>query len=171
MLFLLTPLGGGIPHGVLEMRPGGNLGPLTEHRPLWMGTHETVQSPPDTVPKCKAQTDTVPKCKAQTDTNPRQGPGAHREPLSPYCRPRTPNQGKDLVTDCVSAPVLESPPHTVTHVKADTQVSATIETVEAVSEPQDIQACKFSAIQETARPRREPSGEQQNSDLFVPVSI
>ncbi|XP_077952106.1 myomesin-1 isoform X3 [Gasterosteus aculeatus] len=53
-------IGGGIPHGVLpEMGPGGNAGPLTEHRPRWTGAHETVQSPPDTMRKHnKAQADT-----------------------------------------------------------------------------------------------------------------
>uniref|UniRef100_A0AAQ5Z7U4 Myomesin-1 n=1 Tax=Amphiprion ocellaris TaxID=80972 RepID=A0AAQ5Z7U4_AMPOC len=57
---LLTPVGGGIPHGVLsKMGPGGNVGQLTEHRPRWTGSHETVQSPPDTMQKrIKAQSDT-----------------------------------------------------------------------------------------------------------------
>uniref|UniRef100_A0A8C4NUY3 Myomesin-1 n=1 Tax=Dicentrarchus labrax TaxID=13489 RepID=A0A8C4NUY3_DICLA len=34
-----------------NMGPGGNVGQLTEHRPRWTGTHETVQSPPDTIQK------------------------------------------------------------------------------------------------------------------------
>uniref|UniRef100_A0A4W6CL23 Myomesin-1 n=1 Tax=Lates calcarifer TaxID=8187 RepID=A0A4W6CL23_LATCA len=62
-------IGGGIPHGVLpEMGPGGNVGQLTEHRPRWTGTHETVQLLPDTVQKCNK--------KAQADTEAREGPGA-----------------------------------------------------------------------------------------------
>lgn len=183
MLFLLTLIGGGIPHGVLEMRPGGNFGQLTEHRPRWMGTHETVQSPPDTVPmgktqtdpvpKCKTQTDPVaksksqndpvpilPKCKTQTDPAPKQGLGAHRESGHPDYRPRTP----DLGTDCVSAVVVDSPTHTVAHAQADAQASAAVDTVVSVSEPLLTKACKFSVEasvhQETARPRRESSGEQ-----------
>nr|CBN82081.1 Myomesin-1 [Dicentrarchus labrax] len=61
-------IGGGIPHGVLpEMGPGGNVGQLTEHRPRWTGTHETVQSPPDTIQK---------RSKAQADTEAREGAGA-----------------------------------------------------------------------------------------------
>lgn len=175
--FLLTPIGGGIPHGVLEMRPGGNFGQLTEHRPRWMGTHETVQSPPDTVPmgkthtdlvpKCKTQSDPVPKCKTQTepvpilpkckgqtDPSPKQGSGAHRESAQPDCRPRAP--------DCVSAVVVDSPTHTVA--QADTQASAAVETVVSVSEPEGTKACKFSVEtsvpQDTARPRRDSSGEQ-----------
>ncbi|KAL6097690.1 myom1 [Pungitius sinensis] len=53
-------IGGGIPHGVFpEMGPGGNAGRLTEHRPLWTGAHETVQSPPDTMRRhTRAQADT-----------------------------------------------------------------------------------------------------------------
>uniref|UniRef100_A0A7N6BEX6 Myomesin 1b n=1 Tax=Anabas testudineus TaxID=64144 RepID=A0A7N6BEX6_ANATE len=59
-------IGGGIPHGVLpEMGPGGNVGQLTEHRPHWTGTHETVQSPPDTMQNCNK--------KAQADTEAREG--------------------------------------------------------------------------------------------------
>lgn len=46
---LLTPIGGGIPHGVLlKTGPGGNVGQLIQHMPLWTVVHETVQCPLDT---------------------------------------------------------------------------------------------------------------------------
>ncbi|XP_055018209.1 myomesin-1 [Boleophthalmus pectinirostris] len=148
-------IGGGIPHGVLEMGPGGNLGQLTEHRPLWMGTHETVQSPPDTVPKGKAQT-----C-----NDPRQGPGAHQKSVSTGCRPRTSNLGTEQSTDCVSAVAVDSLTHTVAHVEPVTlptcePASAQSKVfVEGLTDPEPAQACKFSldasAYQDTTRPRRE----------------
>lgn len=57
---LLTPIGGGIPHGVFsKMGPGGNACPLTEHEPRWTDKHETVQPSPFTVERHnKPQADT-----------------------------------------------------------------------------------------------------------------
>lgn len=163
---LLTPVGGGIPHGVLpEMGPGGNAGQLTEHRPRWTGTHETVQSPPDTMQK---------RNKAQADTDARQGAGAASAALA---RPTTPVESKckggkgcsvswapDLAKDLVSESVSVSDSLTahLSPVTAEVQDQA----VKTVNEPEAQQPRKFSvdasANRETARPRREPEGEHRS---------
>lgn len=143
------------------MGPGGNVGQLTEHRPLWTGTHDTVQSPPDTIQKCKAQ----------TDTEARQGAQVHLvEPMSKDCMRRTPNLVTDPATKCVSGLVSDSRTDTPTHlepVSAEVQVQA----VDAVPELETTQACKFSvdasANQEKARHRKESTGEHQQADNTV----
>uniref|UniRef100_A0A671UWS2 Myomesin-1 n=1 Tax=Sparus aurata TaxID=8175 RepID=A0A671UWS2_SPAAU len=104
-------IGGGIPHGVLpEMGPGGNVGQLTEHRPRWTGTHETVQSPPDTKQKRK---------KAQTDTEAREGARAASSGLNEPTEGKSkggkrgsvswaPDLAKDLISESVSDSVSDS---------------------------------------------------------------
>ncbi|KAF7669977.1 hypothetical protein LDENG_00105610 [Lucifuga dentata] len=103
-------IGGGIPHGVLpEMGPGGNVGQLTEHRPRWTGTHETVQSSPDTVQKRKAQTDTEAGVRANSSGLAEPDPmeikskGGKRGSVS-----FAPNLAKDLVSESVSGSVSDS---------------------------------------------------------------
>ncbi|KAA8580641.1 hypothetical protein FQN60_013599 [Etheostoma spectabile] len=156
-------IGGGIPHGVLpEMGPGGNTGQLTEHRPRWTGTHETVQSLPDTMQKCS---------KAQADTEARQGAGAASSSLTqpnPVDSKRkrgkrgsvswAPDLAKDLVSESVSDSVSESLTDIVTATHID-PVTAEIQGVETVNESHAQQARKFSvdtsANRDTATPRRE----------------
>nr|XP_019943159.1 PREDICTED: myomesin-1 isoform X5 [Paralichthys olivaceus]XP_019943160.1 PREDICTED: myomesin-1 isoform X5 [Paralichthys olivaceus] len=156
-------IGGGIPHGVLpEMGPGGNVGQLTEHRPHWTGTHETVQPSPDTKQKCNK--------KAQTDTGAREGAGAAgcggrtepdpSESKNKGCKRGSvswaPDLAKDLVSESVSGSVSNS------HTDKDTAtclepVTAQVQDVETADGPEAAQARKFSVDpnRETARPRRE----------------
>lgn len=172
LFFLLTPVGGGIPHGVLlEMGPGGNVGQLTEHRPRWTGTHETVQSPPDTMQK---------RSKAQADTEAREGA---RAASSPFAEPDpveskskggkrgsvswAPDLAKDLVSESVSDSVSDSLTDVATAAHLD-PVSAEVQdqAVETVNEPEAQQARKISvdasANRGTARPRRESAGEHRS---------
>lgn len=165
---LLTPVGGGIPHGVLpEMGPGGNVGQLTEHRPRWTGTHETVQSPPDTKQKRK---------KAQTDTEAREGARAASSGLNEPTEGKSkggkrgsvswaPDLAKDLIPESVSDSVSDSLTDITAHldpVPAEVQDQA----VETVKKPETKQERKFSVgasgNRETARPRRESSGEHRS---------
>ncbi|KAF3836353.1 hypothetical protein F7725_028911 [Dissostichus mawsoni] len=162
LLFLLLPAqpeaGGGIPHGVLpEMGPGGNAGQLTEHRPRWTGTHETVQSPLYTK-----------RNKAQADTKARQGAGpdssalAQPDPVENKHKGGkkgsvswAPDLAKDLVSESVSDSVSDSLTAQLEPVTAEVQDQA----VKTVNEPEAKQARKVpvdaSANLETARPRRE----------------
>lgn len=163
MLFLLTPVGGGIPHGVLpEMGPGGNVGQLTEHRPRWTGTHDTVQSPPGTKQKHN---------KAQTDTEAREGAGAARsdptEGKSKWGKRGSvswaPDLAKDLVSESVSDLVSDSLTDITTAAHLDPVPTTEVQD-HTLNEPEIKQARKFSVDttdkRGTARPRRESSGEQ-----------
>lgn len=162
---LLTPVGGGIPHGVLpEMGPGGNVGQLTEHRPRWTGKHETVQSPPDTMQKRKAQADTEARQGARAtssglaDPTESKNKGGKRGGVS-----WAPNLAKDL---SVSGSVSDSLTDIVTAAHLD-PVSAEVQdqAVKTAGEPEATQARKFSvdasANRKTARPRRESAGEHR----------
>ncbi|XP_029313358.1 uncharacterized protein LOC115025341 [Cottoperca gobio] len=168
--------GGGIPHGVLpEMGPGGSAGQLTEHRPRWTGTHETVQPPPDTMQK---------RNKAQTDTEARQGAGAASTALA---RPNpveskhkggkrgnvswAPDLAKDVVSESVSDSVSDSLTAHLDPVTDEAQDQAVV----TVNEPEAQQARKFpvdaTANRETARPRRESAGEQRlQMEIFQSTS-
>ncbi|KAG7231160.1 hypothetical protein INR49_011991 [Caranx melampygus] len=154
--------GGGIPHGVLpEMGPGGNVGRLTEHRPRWTGTHETVQSLPDTMQKCNR--------KAQADTEARKGAGAAgiglAEPFPVESKNKggkrgsvswAPDLAKDLVSNSVSGSVSNSPTDIVAAAHLDpVSAEAQDRAVETANGPQARQTRKFSANLETAKPRRE----------------
>lgn len=169
---LLTPVGGGIPHGVLpEMGPGGNMGQLIEHRPHWTGTHETVQSPPHTMQKCnrKAQIDTEARegCRAAssglTETVPKdsKNKGGNRGSVS-----WAPVLAKDLVSESVSDSVSSSLTDKVTAAHLD-PVTAEVQdqAVETADKPEARQARKFSvdasANRDTAKPRRESTGEHR----------
>lgn len=164
---LLTPVGGGIPHGVFpEMGPRGIVGQLTEHRPHWMGTHEIAQSSPDTQKKHnKVQADTAARKGARavssgpTGCNPMEGKalGCKRDSVS--CAP---DLAKDLVSESVSDSVSGSLTDIAAHldpVPAEVQDQA----VETVNEPETKQARKFSlkasASLGAAKPGRESSGE------------
>lgn len=168
---LRTPVGGGIPHGVLpEMGPGGNAGQLTEHRPRWTGTHENVQSPLYT--KCN---------QAQADTKARQGAGPDSSALTQPDPVENKHKGgkkgsvswapdlaKDLVSESVSDSVSDSLTAQLEPVTAEVQDQA----VKTVNEPEAKQARKFpvdaSANLETARPRRELEGEHWSQmDIFL----
>ena len=166
----LTPVGGGIPHGVLpEMGPGGNVGQLTEHRPRWTGAHETVQSSPDTKQKCnrKAQTDTGAcregagaagsGCCTEPDPSESKNKGGKSGSVS-----RAPDLAKDLVPESVSGSVSNSHTDKVTATCLE-PVTAEVQDVETADGPEAAQARKFSvdANPETARPRRESTGEHR----------
>lgn len=172
---LLTPVGGGIPHGVFpEMGPGGNVGQLTEHRPRWAGTHETAQSSSDTKQK---------HSKAQADTEAREGPGAAGSGLArPNPMERQNKGGKrgsvswapDLAKDLVSESVSDSVSGSLTDIAAHLDpASAEVQdqAVETFNEPETEQARKFSvgasANQKTARPRRESAGEHWSTRKSV----
>ncbi|KAM9839522.1 myomesin-1 [Aulostomus maculatus] len=148
-------IGGGILHGVLpEMGPGGNVGQLTVHRPHWMGTHETVQPPPDTMQKKKTQADTEARQGAGAASS---GPaeskikGGKRGSLS-----WAPNLDKDLVSESVSGSVSESFTDIGAHLD---QACAAVQAVKTAHEPEAGQARKVSvdasAKRETTRLRRE----------------
>lgn len=169
VFFLLTPIGGGIPHGVLpKMGPGGNVGQLTEHRPRWTCTHDTVQSSPDTKQKCN---------KAQADTKAREGSrAAHSEPHPVESKTKgdkrgsvswTPDLAKDLLTESVSGSVSDPLTDVVTAAHLD-PVTTEVEdqAVGTAKEPEAWQACKFSvdgsANRERTRPKGESSGEHKS---------
>ncbi|XP_074550134.1 myomesin-1 [Halichoeres trimaculatus] len=150
-------IGGGIPHGVLpEMGPGGNVGQLTEHRPRWMGTHDTVQSPPGTKQKHN---------KAQTDTDAREGAGAARsdptESKSKWGKRGSVSWAPDLAKDLVSESVSDSVSDSLTDITTAAHLDPVPTEVQdhTVSEPEIKQARKFSVDASdkrgTARPRRE----------------
>lgn len=118
--FLLTPVGGGIPHGVLpewELPRGGNVGGLTKHTPRWTGTHEAVQYPPYTMLKLNAQTGSVPGPGAgagagATSSSP-SGPSGSSGPLATGSKDKGGKRGSvtwapDLVTESVTDSVTEA---------------------------------------------------------------
>ncbi|XP_078147413.1 myomesin-1 isoform X1 [Centroberyx gerrardi] len=161
-------IGGGIPHGVLpEMGPGGNVGGLTEHRPRWTGTHETVQSPPDTMPKRKAQADTEPGAGAGARAGAGAASSGRSEPVTMEGKNKggkrgsvtwAPNLAKDLCSESVSGSVSDSltdivPDAHLARVPATGEVKD--QAVAAASDPAIGQTCKFSANRERERPRRD----------------
>ncbi len=153
------------------MGPGGNVGRLTEHRPRWTGTHETVQSPSDTMQK---------RNKAQADTEAREGARAARSGLAEP----DPAEGKskggkrgsvswapDLAKDLVSESVSDSVSDSLTDIASVAHLDpvpaeAQDQAVETAKEPEAQQARKFSvdasANRGTARPRRESAGEHRS---------
>lgn len=159
------------------MGPGGNAGQLTEHRPRWTGTHETVQSLPDTMQK---------RSKAQADTEARQGAGAASSALTqpdPVDSKRkggksgsvswAPDLAKDLVSESVSDSVSESLTDIATATHLDS-VTAEVQdqAVETANESDAQQARKFSvdasANRETATSRRESAGEHRSQmEIFL----
>lgn len=166
---LLTPVGGGILHGVLpKMGPGGNVGQLTEHRPRWTGTHDTVQFPPNTMQK---------RNKAQADSESREGARAASSDLTdPDPREtknkwgkrgdgsRAPELAKDMHSEPVSGPIPESHTDTITAAHCDpVTAEAQDQAVETADEPDASQARKFSVDgnREKAKPQRESAGEHR----------
>lgn len=171
---LKPPVGGGIPHGVLpEMGPGGNAGPLTEHRPRWTGAHETVQSPPDTMRKHN---------KAQADTEAGgQGAAAASSALAPprpgECKREggkrgsvswAPDPAKDLVSESASDSACDS--------LTDAAASARLGPVTAGGPVTSAAGCgpgarklsvDASADREAAGPRRGSTGEPRVTDSFM----
>ncbi|XP_068199788.1 myomesin-1 isoform X2 [Antennarius striatus] len=152
-------IGGGIPHGVLpEMGPGGKVGQLTEHRPRWAGTHETVQSTPDTKQKCN---------KSRADTEAREGARPAGSGLIPPVEGKS-KAGKrgsvswapDLAKDLVSESVSDSGSLTDTSAQSyPVHAGGQDQAVGTVDQPEAKQARKFSvgasANRDAARPRRE----------------
>ena len=152
------------------MGPGGNVGQLTEHRPRWTGAHETVQSSPDTKQKCnkKAQTDTGAcregagaagsGCCTEPDPSESKNKGCKSGSVS-----RAPDLAKDLVPESVSGSVSNSHTDKVTATCLE-PVTAEVQDVETADGPEAAQARKFSvdANPETARPRRESTGEHRS---------
>lgn len=137
------------------------MGRLTEHRPRWTGTHATVQSPPDTMQKRKAQ----------ADTEAREGPGgaAAAQPRTVDSRaapkgcerrsgPWTPALAKDPLTQSVSGLGSESLTDVVTAAHLE-PVSAELQVHAVGAEPEVAQARKFSG--DRAQTRRESTGELQ----------
>lgn len=169
---LLTPVGGGIPHGVLsKMGPGGNVGQLTEHRPHWTDTHETVQLPPDTKQKCN---------KAQADTEARKGAGAvisgpaGPDPVESKNKGGkrgsvtwAPDLAKDMASKSMSVSVSDPLTDKITDAHLDS-VTAEVkdQAVETAKEPEVTQARKFSvdgsANRERVKSRRESEGEHSS---------
>ncbi|TNN26206.1 hypothetical protein EYF80_063657 [Liparis tanakae] len=139
------------------MGPRVNAGQLTEHRPRWTGTHETVQSPPDTMQK---------RNKAQADTEASQGAGAASSALAQPDRKGAkrgsvswaPDLAKDLVSDSLT----------------DIATAAHLDpTVAPGREPEAQRARKFSvdapADREPARPGRGSTGEPRSqTDVLYP---
>lgn len=165
MLFSANPVGGGIPYGVFpEMGPRGNNGPLTEHRPRWTGTHDTVQFSPDTKQTC---------IKAQTDTEARKGAGAASPGLAKSHPTESKNKGckrggscctPNLATDSES--VSDSVSGSLTDIAAHLDAGAAEaqdQVIETITEPETKQARKSavgaSANQESTRPGKESAGE------------
>ncbi|XP_051796626.1 myomesin-1 isoform X1 [Acanthochromis polyacanthus] len=139
-------IGGGIPHGVLsKMGPGGNVGQLTEHRPRWTGTHETVQSPPDTMQK---------HSKAQADTEVRQGAGAAE--LYPAEGKNKGGKRGSVSWAPDLAKTMPSESGSVSDPLTDTVKAAHLDPVAAKVQDEAVKARKFSVDdnREKPRPRR-----------------
>ncbi|CAG5896189.1 unnamed protein product [Menidia menidia] len=136
-------IGGGIPHGVLQtMGPGGNARRLTEHRPLWTGSHDTVQSLPDTVRKrCRAGADTEPEPR-DTGSKGDQSGGVSRAPDPVENQPSGSDLVSEALTDTSTAAHFEKAPPELNSQGAEARKS-----------PVDV-----SADQEGAKPRTEPEG-------------
>ncbi|XP_078137423.1 myomesin-1 [Sander vitreus] len=142
-------IGGGIPHGVLpEMGPGGNAGQLTEHRPRWTGTHETVQSLPDTTQK---------RSKAQADTEARQGAGAASSALTQPDPVDSKRKGgksgsvswaPDLAKDLVSVSVSDSVSESLTDIATATH----LDSVTAEVQDQAVETANESDAQQASSP-------------------
>lgn len=174
MLFSANPVGGGIPHGVFpEMGPRGNTGPLTEHRPRWTGTHDTVQSSPDTKQTC---------IKAQTDTEARKGGGAASSDLAKPRPTESKNKGCKTGSSCCtpdlaedSESVSDSVSGSLTDIAAHLDPEGQDQVTETITEPETKQACKSSvgasANQESARPGKQSAGEHwaETENLSTPV--
>lgn len=176
LLFSANPVGGGIPHGVFpEMGPRGNIGPLTEHRPRWTGTHDTVQFSPDTKQTC---------VKAQADTEARKGAGAASSGLAKPHPTDSKNKGcktgscctPDLAKDSES--VSDSVSGSLTDIAAHVDpgaAEAQDQVIETITEPETKQARKSSvgasANQESARPGKQSAGEHwaETENLSTPV--
>lgn len=171
LLFSANPVGGGIPHGVFpEMGPRGKIGPLTEHRPRWTGTHDTVQYSPDTKQTCsKAQTDTEAREGARAGA----GAGAATSGLSRPCPTEGKNKGCEGGRSCCT-PDLAKDSESVSDSVCDslTDIAAHLDPGAAgvqdqalgtITEPDTKQARKSSvgasANQETARPGKRSAGE------------
>lgn len=157
---LLTPVGGGIPHGAFpEMGPSGIVGQLTEHGPRWAGTHESARSSPDTPPKKHVT--------AQAGAEARKGGGAS----SSGCTGCDPARGQSLGCEPDSAscaPHLATDPESASDSLRDslTDIAAAhLAEPLPVDQPEARQASKFpldaSAGQETAKPRRGSTGEHE----------
>lgn len=169
LIFSANPVGGGIPHGVFpEMGPRGNIGPLTEHRPRWRGTHDTAQLSPDTKRTCS---------KAQADTEAREGAwagaragaagsGRPTEAQTKGCEGGgsccTPDLAKDSesVSDSVCGPLTD----------IAAQLEPRDQAVETIPEPEPKQARKSPlgapANQERAGPGRRSAGEHRRGKPF-----
>lgn len=163
---LLTPVGGGIPHGAFqEIRQSGILGQLTEHGPRWAGTHEPARSSPDTL---------LPKnhVRAQPDAEARKGGGVwssghlgcdSSEGQSHGCGPETascpdPSLAKDQES------VSNSDCDSLTDLAATTAAAHLVESL-PVDKPEARQASKFpldsSAGLETTKPGTGSTGEHK----------
>lgn len=146
-----------------EMVPGGNVGQLTVHRPRWTGSHESVQSPPDTMHKSKAQAD--PEARegagaAGTGLAESKNKGGRRGSAS-----LAPNLVKDLVSESASGSVSEPLTDIITTAHIE-PACAEVQAVKTADEPPAGQACKpsvdASANRETARLGKESAGEQRS---------
>lgn len=158
------------------MGPRGNTGPLTEHRPRWTGSHDTVQLSPDTKQTC---------IKAQTDTEARKGAGAASSGLAKPHPVESKNKGcktggscctPDLAEDSES--VSDSVSGSLTDIAADLDPGAAEaqgQVIEAVTEPESRRARKSSvgasANQKSAGPGKQSAGEHwaQTENLSTPV--
>ncbi|XP_055364575.1 myomesin-1 isoform X4 [Betta splendens] len=153
-------IGGGIPHGVLpETGPGGNMGPLIEHRPHWTGTHDPVQSPPHTAQACNQKT--------QADTEPRAGRRAAGAGLTRVSQPQggaseswAPVLAKDLLSESVSDSVSSSLTDKVTAAQLE-PVTAEVQhrAADAADGPEAERARKFSVDASAKRDKAGPRTE------------
>lgn len=177
LLFSDNPVGGGIPHGVFpEMGPRGNIGPLTEHRPRWTGTHDTVQFSPDTKQTC---------IKAQTDTEARKGAGDASSGLTKPPPTESKNKGCQRGGSCCTPDLAEESESMSDSVSGSlTDIGAHLDpgaaeaqdgVTETITEPETKQARKSSvgasANQESARPGKQSAGEHwaETENLSTPV--
>lgn len=148
------------------------MGQLTEHRPRWTGTHDTVQSPRDTMQnrhkKAQADTEAREGCRAAisglTETSLMEGKkkGGKRGSVS-----WAPDLAKDLLSESVSDSVSNSLTDKVTDAQLD-PVTAEVQdqAVETAAESDAGLARNLSvdasANPDTARPRRESTGEHRS---------
>lgn len=162
---MLTPVGGGIPHGVFsKMGPGGNACPLTEHEARWTDKHEPVQPSHVTVER---------HYKPQADTESRGGGRvAGSGSAEQYALESKSKGGKIdsvtwspyLVVNLLSGSgsVSESLSDKIPAAHFETAVQIQDQTAEVDKEPEGAQARKFTtSSKESANPVREQEGEHQ----------
>lgn len=137
------------------MGPRGNTGPLTEHRPRWTGTHDTVQFSPKTKQMC---------IKAQTDTEAGKGAGAASSGLAKPPPMESKNKGCEGGGSCCTPDLAKDSKYVSDSVSGSlTDIAAHLDAGAAEAQQQVIEP-----ITETKQARKSSVGASANRELARP---